>query len=667
MSPLRSRPASRRTSRGQRAALLSFLAVAGLTVLGIAAGGSAEGADVPVLPGVRTEPAANAVLASPPGQLSLRLPDTASTGAGAGGAAASTGEATVYTADHSVVAQGPLTASGAGALQLALPKLPKGVYTVVWSLGGGAAAGAGQGTFAFAVNPGGASAIRQVPATSTLAPPLKIAVGWLPWIAVSLLTGVAALRLLVTAPVARRMGDPAAAAAALAGTDRRLIRIAAIGAAVLLPASVVQLAYQPATDSFAFGDIGPALTADFGGYLDLARLVVTAVALVLLVPAALRPARPGGAAGPVLAGGFALGLLELLARVLPAKPPADVARTVISTIFTFGHLAGAAVWIGGLAGLTALATVAVIPEGDGRRFWPAAIRRFATVAMSCVLALTVSGLWLTWSHVGSLGQFVSTLYGRTLAVKLILFGGLLALGAFHEFWLLPRVEVYRAVGDGPRLIAAVSRRFRGAVAAEVALGLAVLLVVPMLSGSARAQDAAANALTQTATAGSTTVTLTPSGAVPGLTDYLVTVPDGATHQVSMSFAAPALGIPATQVPATALGGGRFQVSGLYTPVAGRWDVRVALDSGPQQAAFTLPVTKKVAKPPKPAPPALTGTIWAWGIAAAVALAAILIAAGWLSRQVTLRLLRRSGVAERLVPVPQLSADADSRAPAGRVR
>ncbi|HEY6795404.1 MAG TPA: CopD family protein [Kineosporiaceae bacterium] len=658
MSPLRSPSPSMRAVRAWRAAMLTLFVVLGLTAAGVVAGLSANGADAPPgTTGVRTDPAAGAVLARRPNQLTLHLPDTS---AGAPGTA---GEVTVYRADHSVAAHGPLTGSAAdpATLQFGLPALGKGVFTVAWSLGGGT-----QGAFAFAVDPAGASsaAVHQPPATSTLPPPLRVAVGWLPWVAVSVLTGVAALRVLVTGPVARQLGgEPIERGGTLAATDARLVRIAAAAAAVLLPASIVQLAYQPKTDGFAFGDVLPALTADLGGYLDLARLVVTALAVAVLLPVATAGRRLGGAAGPALRAAFVLGLLELVARAVPAKPPTDV-RAVTNTVLVVGHLFGAALWIGGLVGITALAAVTVVPERDRRQFWPAAIRRFATVAMSSVLALVLSGLWLTWSHVGGLAQFLTTLYGRALAVKLLLFGALLALGAFHEFWLLPRVEAYRAIGDGPRLIRGIARHFRSAVAAEVALGLAVLMVVPMLSGSARAQALQAAALTHHATAGDTPVTLTTSGSAPGLTDYLVTVPDGAARQVTVSFAAPALGIPATEVPATAIGGGQYRVSGMYTPVVGGWEARVSLD-GARQAVVKLTVTSRSAKPPRPAPPALTGAIWGWGIAIALLLVGMLVGAGWLSRRLTTRMISRAVPAEELVPAPRMAGGTAGRAPVGR--
>jgi putative copper export protein len=52
----------------------------------------------------------------------------------------------------------------------------------------------------------------------------------------------------------------------------------------------------------------------------------------------------------------------------------------------------------------------------------------AGVALPGSALLAVSGVWVSWWYVGSLEGLVGTPYGRTLIVKLLLIGGVLACG-----------------------------------------------------------------------------------------------------------------------------------------------------------------------------------------------------------------------------------------------
>lgn len=147
-------------------------------------------------------------------------------------------------------------------------------------------------------------------------------------------------------------------------------------------------------------------------------------------------------------------------------------------------------------------------------------------AMACVGVVTLSGLWLYWTHVGAISQLRSSLYGRSLTVKLVLVALLVALGGFNHLWLKLRVEGMHATHNGSRINSLVDRHFRGVVAVEVLLGVGVLFVVPYLSGSARNQvfQTKIADISQTKTAGAAIVKFTPSGLQPGLTNYDVTVP-----------------------------------------------------------------------------------------------------------------------------------------------
>ncbi|WP_049651703.1 CopD family protein [Kitasatospora sp. MY 5-36] len=114
--------------------------------------------------------------------------------------------------------------------------------------------------------------------------------------------------------------------------------------------------------------------------------------------------------------------------------------------------------------------------------------------MVCVAAVTVSGLWLSWKHVGAVSQLWTTGYGLALLVKVLLVLGLVTAGAFNQFWLMPRIAHARRTDDTSSLLHLTLRHFPKVVWGEVVLGVAVLAVVPFITGSARAEASDAKAV-----------------------------------------------------------------------------------------------------------------------------------------------------------------------------
>ena len=100
--------------------------------------------------------------------------------------------------------------------------------------------------------------------------------------------------------------------------------------------------------------------------------------------------------------------------------------------------------------------------------------------MSCVAAIALSGLFLYWEHVDGPSQLFTTMYGRVLGVKILIFGTLLLLGIVNQFWLHPRIEALRAAGDDRPLRVLLVREFRVTVGVELLLLLSVLFVAPFL-------------------------------------------------------------------------------------------------------------------------------------------------------------------------------------------
>ncbi|SFE44647.1 Putative copper export protein [Actinacidiphila alni] len=317
------------------------------------------------------------------------------------------------------------------------------------------------------------------------------AVAWTTWVTLMGFVGVTALAVIAVGPVARRIGP-----GALAVTTARLARVAVALGALAVPAILTDLAHSASPDGGY--DYGAAWNTLYDGSNSgrLAGLEVTLVAVgaVLLAPLAARRTAAGAARPWLSAAALAAGAVALGTTKFPDAVPDDWGRTTFETVMWMLHLIGGAVWLGGVAGLAALALPGGTADADRGAFWSPVIRRFSAAAMSCVAAITLSGLFLYWEHVDGLSQLVSTMYGRVLGVKILIFGTLLLLGAFNQFWLHPRVEALRAAGDERPLRTLLVREFPVLVGAEAVLGMAVVFVAPFLHGSARNQAFQADAV-----------------------------------------------------------------------------------------------------------------------------------------------------------------------------
>jgi hypothetical protein len=90
--------------------------------------------------------------------------------------------------------------------------------------------------------------------------------------------------------------------------------------------------------------------------------------------------------------------------------------------------------------------------------------------------------------------------------------------------------------------------------------------------------------------------------------------------------------------ATAVGAGRFRVTGLYASMAGDWRVRV--DAGGAPAVFTLPITTTPPEPGKAPQPPIKGSTWAWGFGELAIVLAALLGAARVSGRITARRANR---------------------------
>lgn len=209
-------------------------------------------------------------------------------------------------------------------------------------------------------------------------------------------------------------------------TSRGSFRLIVTGWTTLVASSVVQLLLQgvyasglPVSRMFDPSVIQATTATRFGNTIEI-RLLLLAVAAPAVTIGVQRLATSTfgqrmRAAALALAG--TLGLAATWAATGHASTGIQVPLSVISDLL---HLTAMAVWIGGLLMLV----LVVLRDPEKPKQAAAAVRRFSTVALTCVCVLIVSGTYQAWRDVGSLHELFYVAYGRLVLVKI---AGLLAL------------------------------------------------------------------------------------------------------------------------------------------------------------------------------------------------------------------------------------------------
>ncbi|MGC4941531.1 CopD family protein [Kribbella sp. DT2] len=289
-------------------------------------------------------------------------------------------------------------------------------------------------------------------------------------------------------------------------SERRVLRnrsavLLAIAGTALLLATYPQFAGKVtrATKGMAFSEgLRPSAVWDylqtaapknawfFSGVTAGLQALIYSLGALLLMSLFLKPVRRQ--VDKIAGIGVAVVLVAALFLMVPSRSadlePAYFASHLVTTL----HPYAGGFWIGALIVLSGLAlSRRQLSQDTGGLVWASVWQRFSIMAQACVTVLLVSGLLEAWTAVGSvsIGDILSTTYGKYLLLKVLLVFSILGLGAFNEAVLLPKIARVRAAGDGRSLFHLVLGHFPKVVLIEAVLGVGVLAVMPFLNGSAR--------------------------------------------------------------------------------------------------------------------------------------------------------------------------------------
>jgi copper transport protein len=378
----------------------------------------------------------------------------------------------------STVALGAAERGADGPRSLRIPigrALTPGLYKVRWRVA--AADGhPSSGTFAFRVLPAAAPAVVEAPVTPIAAPPIDadsarapvenvalamaalapayVLVRALIFVAMLAVLGAIAFR---SAVLSRGSGlQPAVRDELTASIAARAAVAAALLVALLLAKLVLQARVVASSAAALTGMERIAIDTWWGAAwaTQLAGGVVALAGLLLVrrTRAGWRLAALGGGA---IAVGASLGGHAAASEHLRALGIATDAL----------HVVGAAGWLGGLLWL--VLSLPVLSRRD--RDVATMVNAFSPAALCFAALVAITGVVSAWLRLGTLSALWSSSYGQVLLVKLALLAGVGLVGLYNWRRMRPALDT-----------GMVAPRFVRSAAAELAFGVAVLIVTAVL-------------------------------------------------------------------------------------------------------------------------------------------------------------------------------------------
>jgi copper transport protein len=289
---------------------------------------------------------------------------------------------------------------------------------------------------------------------------------------------------------------------------------------------------------------------------------ITAVLAVVAVLAALIASNQEGRSARALS---IIAMLGVGAALSASGHASNASPQYLTRPAVFVHTLAVAFWIGALIPLGG-----VLRGADGR----IPLMRFSAAIPFAIGSLIAAGLFLAVVQVEKPSLLWSTDYGRVLLLKLALVLVLFLLAAANRWRLTRLVEAGNS---------RATRRLVIAIFVEFGLAIAILGTVatwrftpPPRALEAAAMPASVHIHTPSAMA---QVTLTPGHAGPVVASIEILTGDLTAldaKEVTLILSNPDAGIEPIKRPATKVSELKWEVRDLVLPVAGRWDIEVAI-------------------------------------------------------------------------------------------
>jgi copper transport protein len=353
---------------------------------------------------------------------------------------------------------------------------------------------------------------------------------------------------------------------------RRLLRLLAGFAVALAVVALLGIVFQGAAagglsigQAFAWDVVSSVAETRFGR-MSLARAAL-ALAIAVLAVRVLRAGGSMSRAATVVAVLLGLGLV-----VTPGLSGHASVSGPVAMIADAAHVQSAAMWVGGL-----MFVIAALMLADRER-WPLAatsVPRFSAMAVGSVAVLVLAGTLQGYLQVRAWRGLWETEYGVLLLIKLGLVIPVLALGAYHNRYAVPRLRAQIAS-------ALERRRFLRTVGVELVIMAAVIGVTAGLVNSppARTEVAMHGAYEQEVELGPFMAHVTVTPAMPGANEIHLEFEDARPDEVRVFASLPGEGIgPLRYSAKPGMEPGALEVGAANLSIAGDWRLRIEARRG----------------------------------------------------------------------------------------
>jgi len=389
-----------------------------------------------------------------------------------------------------------------------VPELGEGIYNLAYSTISTADGHPTQGHLVFGVRTGSTAEGDLAAAAGPAVQPEEAALRGLNFLALAALTGAIAVAFLLLRARTPRDGSRVRSpeveteVVAMLGRARgRVLLWALVSALVALFLGIALLSWQARVLSLP-GEAGANASTSAleqmvwlasqtpSGHLWIVRQILLLAIAGLLGIWLSQSRRPniGGFKFPVRAGvipGF-LSVAVLVIQARSGHAAAVTPDTTLSVLASSVHLVAASLWVGGLLAL-AIGLLPLMLSKRAQSIYATLARAgwgpFGLVAASSVGVMIVTGLYMAGREVASLDALLTTFYGHTLTIKLLVVLGVGFIGLLNAIMLHPRLTaplarfLSRPVGWKPLSL----KRLPVLVLAESAAGIVVLLATGVLT------------------------------------------------------------------------------------------------------------------------------------------------------------------------------------------
>ncbi len=387
-----------------------------------------------------------------------------------------------------------------------LEELTPGVYTVRWkALSADQHAMRGRFTFTVAQSAQVTAEATQTPLQAAASPTTmpqtdmsstnvtgdtiswgQTLVRWFSYLAMLILFGGFAFRLLVLAPAVRTALEHYDRDKLLANGNQRVVATAWVGAILLLVTSLLALVLQASDvsdESFASALSPRVLWQVLGTGYGPSWLLQAASLIALIIILVLLSKRFKQDSAVLWWVGLIASAVLLAAPTWTGHAMLSAKHFRLAVITDWLHLVAGGFWVGGLfhLALNGKPIMSIAPRDRRAVLLHHLGRSFTRVAMPSVVLLLLAGFYNTWAHVPGLTALWMTPYGKALSLKLLLVLLMLFLGAINNYYFGKRAA-FRVSENNLNADSAIQlqRGFLRSIRFEAALGIIVLLVTAVL-------------------------------------------------------------------------------------------------------------------------------------------------------------------------------------------